>query len=110
LFLAWKKLQNYEKTFQQRSTVIQRIPKLHMNEMDIEQYFSSNFKPTKPSPIQSTIIITPTTVDDDKQDAIDDTLMTKKERIRQAKPIETVHIDRDNEELNNEKTEPIVDK
>jgi predicted phage tail protein len=109
--LAWKKFKDYEKKFEQRPTAIRNIPKLHMNEMDVEQYFSSDYKSTKSSPTPSTIVISSTvTTNDDKYDPIDDNQLTKKEILRRKKIIETVHIDKDNEELNDEKTEQNVDE
>ncbi|CAF4014712.1 unnamed protein product [Rotaria sordida] len=105
---AWKKFKDYEKNFQQRSTLIQRIPKLHMNELDIENFFSSDYKINKSS-IQSTNIVkTPviTTDDNNKQDFDDnDIQMTKKELLRQEKNIESGYTDDDNEEVNYEKKE-----
>ncbi|CAF0937122.1 unnamed protein product [Rotaria sordida] len=105
---AWKKFKDYEKNFQ-RSTLIQHIPKLHMNELDIENFFSSDHKINKPS-TQSTIIVkTPVITTDDnnnKQDFDDnDIQMTKKELLRQEKNIESGYADDDNEEVNYEKKE-----
>jgi hypothetical protein len=37
---AVEKFQDYEKRFQQRTTTIQNIPKLYMNDFDINRYFS----------------------------------------------------------------------
>ncbi|CAF0906757.1 unnamed protein product [Rotaria sordida] len=105
---AWKKFKDYEKNFQ-RSTLIQHIPKLHMNELDIENFFSSDHKIKKPS-TQSTIIVkTPVITTDDnnnKQDFDDnDIQMTKKELLRQEKNIESGYADDDNEEINYGKKE-----
>jgi hypothetical protein len=111
--LAWKKFKDYEKSFEQRTTVIQHIPKLNMNETDIQQYFSSDYKSNKSSPIQSTNIISSTIIiksNDDIQNSVDDNQKTKKERLREEKIIDTVHFDKDNEEFNDEKTEQYVDK
>src|SRR5690348_6698040 len=98
LLLAWKKFKDYEKTFEQRSTIIQHIPKLHITETDIEQYFSSNSKPVKSSTI---VIPSITTIDNNKQDFIDDSPITNKEQLRKKKVIETVRINKDDEELTN---------
>jgi hypothetical protein len=111
--LAWKKFKDYEKSFEQRTTVIQHIPKLNMNETDIQQYFSSDYKSNKSSPIQSTNVISSTIIiksNDDIQNSVDDNQKTKKERLREEKIIDTVHFDKDNEEFNDEKTEQYVDK
>jgi len=111
--LAWKKFKDCEKFFQQRTTVIQHIPKLNMNETDIQQYFSSDYKSNKSSPIQSTNVISSTIIIksyDDIQNSVDDNQKTKKERLREEKIIDTVHFDKDNEEFNDEKTEQYIDK
>ncbi len=111
--LAWKKFKDYEKSFEQRTTVIQHIPKLNMNETDIQQYFSSDYKSNKSSPIQSTNVISSTIIiksNDDIQNSVDDNQKTKKERLREEKIIDTVHFDKDNEEFNDEKTEQYIDK
>ncbi len=84
-----------------------------MNETDIQQYFSSDYKSNKSSPIQSTNIISSTIIiksNDDIQNSVDDNQKTKKERLREEKIIDTVHFDKDNEEFNDEKTEQYVDK
>ncbi len=80
-----------------------------MTELDIEQFFSPDSKPNKPLPIQSTIVVPPTrSTEDDKQDSIDDRQMTNKERLRQQKIIETDTINKEDEEVNDEK--PEIDK
>ncbi len=110
IFLAWKKFKDYEKSFQQRSTVIQQIPKLYMNETDIERCFAPDHRPTTdpPPPLPTLPILT--TTEDDKLDSSDDILLTSKEENRRKKKIETVHIDKDNEELNIEKNEQTIDQ
>jgi len=111
--LTWKKFKDCEKSFQQRTTIIQNIPKLNINETDIQQYFSLDSKSNKSSPIQSTNIISSTIIiqtNNDKQNSIDDHQKTTKERLREEKFIDTIHFDKDNEEFNNEKTEQIVEK
>ena len=41
VFEAWDKFQQYEETaFRRRTTVIEKIPKLYMKEIDVNQYFS----------------------------------------------------------------------
>ncbi|CAF3046160.1 unnamed protein product [Rotaria sp. Silwood2] len=86
---AWNEFKNYEKNFEQRSKVILHIPKFHMKESDIEEFFSSDYKINKPTISSTTIIQTPVTItDNDQQDFNNINEPTKKERLRQQKIIE----------------------
>jgi hypothetical protein len=58
---AVDKFQDYEKRFQQRTTNIQNIPKLYMNDIDINRYFS----------IDKPISIPPTPSSDEKRTSFD---------------------------------------
>jgi hypothetical protein len=111
IYLAWKKFKDYEKQFQQRTLAIHEIPKLHINESDIEQLFSADYKTKKPSiqptVVQTSIISTTLTVNDDEQDNV---IMTNKERLRKGKVIESAIMDKDDndtEDFNHEKTTEI---
>lgn len=85
-----------------------------MNENVIEEYFSSNPKPSLPPPpppvtepvntVQSTIINTTIEIDD----TTDEIPMTNKEKRRKEKVIETVSINKDDEEVPDEKPEQII--
>jgi hypothetical protein len=81
-----------------------------MKESDIEQYFSSDYQTTKP-PIQSTIVkssvIPLAIIDDDKQDEI---IMSNKQKIREEKVIESIVVNKDNEEIEEDKNERDIDK
>lgn len=88
-----------------------------MNENVIEDYFSSNPKLSLPPPppppvtepvntVQSTIINTTIEIDD----TADEIPMTNKEKRRKEKVIETVSINKDDEEVPDEKPEQIIFK
>lgn len=81
-----------------------------MKESDIEQYFSLDYQTNKP-PIQSTIVkssvIPLAIIDDDKQDEI---IMSNKQKIREEKVIESIVVNKDNEEIEEDKNERDIDK
>jgi hypothetical protein len=82
-----------------------------MKESDIEQYFSLDYQTNKP-PIQSTIVkssVIPLSIidGDDKQDEI---IMSNKQKIREEKVIESIVVNKDNEEIEEEKNERDIDK
>jgi hypothetical protein len=62
-FQALDKFQDYEKHFQQRTIIIQKLPKLYMHDIDINQYFSID------KPINTLQI--------NKQNSLDNTKQTK---------------------------------
>ncbi|CAF3720848.1 unnamed protein product [Rotaria sp. Silwood1] len=99
---ALNKFKDCEKQFQQRSTLIQHVPKLYIKESDIDEFFSSNHK-TNISSIQSTIKTPITTLITDH-----DIEITYKERSRQEKIVENDNFnknDEDFEDINKEKKE-----
>ncbi len=81
-----------------------------MNETDIERCFAPDHRPTTDPPPSLPTLPILTTTEDDKLDSSDDILLTSKEENRRKKKIETVHIDKDNEELNIEKNEQTIDQ
>jgi hypothetical protein len=106
-----------------------RIPKLRMNESDMEQFFSSKREPilqptigTTPAiattqstivttpiiaTVQSTIVTTPVIASTDNNYSTDDIKPGMKEQLRTKKVIENIVINKNDEDdngVNNEKT------
>ncbi|CAF1086950.1 unnamed protein product [Adineta steineri] len=114
LYEALKKCTEYEKQFVQRKTVINDIPKLHMNEQMIEQLFSpenQNQNRSVPSATNQRLIEQRTNVipdmpssifDDDRQD---NSQRTAKQRLRGEKVIESMTVNKEDEEMVNDKND-----
>ena len=106
--LAWKKFKDYEKCFQQRPTVLEKVPKLHMDENDIDRYFAQDDRPI-PTELPSVAPVVTSNTEEGQFDAFDDISFTPKEEKRQKKVIETANMTQDNQELTAERDDqPVV--
>ncbi len=75
-----------------------------MDENDIERCFAPDHRPIPIEPPSAAPVLT-SHIEDDQPDALGDTPLTSKEEKRRKKAVESVNINKDNEESNVEKND-----
>ncbi|CAF3328823.1 unnamed protein product [Rotaria socialis] len=108
---ARKKFEDCEKRFEQRTTCIQQVPKLRMKESDIDELFTTseckiNKPAVQPIPVAALVLQRSTINDndyDDESNGKDQSQINRKQKLRQEKIIESVNMNRNDEETEEDK-------
>ena len=98
---ALQRFEDYERRFAARTTLIQHVPILHINEADIDQYFSSKKASVLPASTNGTRNPTPSSiVIDRREDLTEDPFVSPKEALRMRKEVPTDTISTDDKDTN----------